>query len=173
MGARLRRAPRRVRAEPAAACGTDGPEASRSWGRRGAEAGEREGAPPRSRGWEACGRRRVWSRAWSRPGRAGPGSPGEGSPAIRRDRVPPGSQLSFAPFSEPQRGPQSSEPPGGPGVPVLSPGEPSRPSSGPRCVTAPVQTSEVAEWPGTPPSPFPLFPQVPALGAWGALLPLL
>nr|XP_031537991.1 voltage-dependent calcium channel gamma-8 subunit [Vicugna pacos] len=41
------------RAERAAACRPDGPEASRSWGRRGAEAGEGEGPRPRRREREA------------------------------------------------------------------------------------------------------------------------
>lgn len=68
----------------AAARGAGGSEASRSWGRRGAEAGEPAGSLPGSRGWEARGRRP----AWSGPVPAGLGSPGEGGKRSQRDTQP-------------------------------------------------------------------------------------
>lgn len=76
----------------AAARGAGGSEASRSWGRRGAEAGEPAGSLPGSRGWEALGRRP----AWSGPGPASPGSPGEGRRAIAKGHpVSSGPQPPF------------------------------------------------------------------------------
>jgi hypothetical protein len=80
---------RRRRAEP------DGSEASRNWGPRSSEAGEQEGPLPRTRGWGTRGR--PW--AWSCPGQAGPGSPGEGE---QSDPIGTQSPFRFQLPSEPR-----------------------------------------------------------------------